>query len=118
MMDSRSTSTEVVASTHVPFRGEGYLTLTAGERVKVEHTGCDGTPDAGSMADRVPPVAEVGRSEGRFFFDFGPEMGSRRAGRGLKMFLEAVGSILAEFEPKPSHGDPIRDQNYGFGTNS
>ena len=73
MMDSRSTSTEVVASTHVPFRGEGYLTLTAGERVKVEHTGCDGTPDAGSMADRVPPVAEAGRSEGRFFFDFGPE---------------------------------------------
>ena len=47
----------------------------------------------GSMADRVPPVAEVGRSEGRFFFDFGPEMGSRRVGRGLKGFLEAVGFI-------------------------
>ncbi len=31
------------------------------------------------------------------------------------MFLEAVGFILAKFEPEPSHGDPIRDQNYGFG---
>ncbi len=72
----------------------------------------------GSMADRVPPVAEVGRSEGRFFFDFGPVMGSRRAGSGSKRFMEAVGSILAEYEPKPSHGDPIRDQNYGYGTNS
>ncbi len=40
-----------------------------------------------------------------FFLDFGPEMGSRGAGRGLKRFPEAVGSILAEFEPKPSHGD-------------
>ena len=39
----------------------------------------------------------------------GPETGSRRAGRGLKMFLEAVGFILAKFEPKRSHGDPIRD---------
>ena len=43
-------------------------------------------------------------------------MGSRRGGRGFKRFLEAVGFILAKFEPKPSHGDPIRDQNYGFGT--
>ncbi len=43
-------------------------------------------------------------------------MGSRRAGRGLKRSLEAVGFILAEFELKPSHVDPIRDQNYGFGT--
>ncbi len=51
-----------------------------------------------------------------FFENFGPEMGSRRAGRGLKRFLEAVGFILAKFEPKRSHGDPIRDQNYGFGT--
>ncbi len=45
-------------------------------------------------------------------------LGRKRAhgGReGFKRFLEAVGSILAEFEPKPSHGDPIRDQNYGFG---
>ncbi len=40
---------------------------------------------------------------------FGPAMGSRRAGRGLKMFLEAAGFILAEFVPKRSHGDPIRD---------
>ncbi len=37
-------------------------------------------------------------------------MGSRRAGRGLKRSLEAVGFILAEFELKPSHGDPIRGQ--------
>ncbi len=51
-----------------------------------------------------------------FFENFGPEMGSRGAGRGLKRFLEAVGFILAEFELKPSHGDPIRSQNYGLGT--
>ncbi len=43
-------------------------------------------------------------------------MGSRRAGRGLKRFLEAVGFILAEFELKRSHGDPIRDDFYGFWT--
>ncbi len=47
---------------------------------------------------------------------FGPETGSRRGGRGFKRFLEAVGFVLAKFEPKPSHGDPIRDQKYGFGT--
>ncbi len=51
-----------------------------------------------------------------FFPDLGLEMGSRRGGRGFNRFLEAVGSILSEFEPEPSHGDPIRDQNYGFGT--
>ncbi len=51
-----------------------------------------------------------------FFEKFGPEMGSRGAGRGFKRFLEAVGFILAKFEPKRSHGDPIRDQNYGLGT--
>ncbi len=44
------------------------------------------------------------------------DAGSRRARRGLKWFPEAVGFILAEFEPKPSHGDPIRGQNCGFGT--
>ncbi len=43
-------------------------------------------------------------------------MGSRRAGRGLKRLLEAVGFVLAKFELKPRHGDPIRDQKYGFGT--
>ena len=43
-------------------------------------------------------------------------MGSRRAGRGFKRFLEAVGFILAEFELKRSHGDPIRDNFYGFWT--
>ncbi len=31
-------------------------------------------------------------------------MDSRRARRDLKRFLEAIGFILAEFEPKPSHG--------------
>ena len=51
-----------------------------------------------------------------FFLHVGPEMGSRRGGRGFKRFLEAVGFILAKFEPKPSHGDPIRDPNCGFGT--
>ena len=51
-----------------------------------------------------------------FFLDFGPETGSRRAGRFFKRFLEAVGFILAEFGPERSHGDPIRDQKYGFGT--
>ncbi len=35
---------------------------------------------------------------------------------GLKRFLEAVRFILAEFEPKPSRGDPIRGQNCGLGT--
>ena len=39
---------------------------------------------------------------------YGPQVGSQRAGRGLKRFLEAVRFILAEFEPEPSHGDPIR----------
>ncbi len=43
-------------------------------------------------------------------------MGSRKAGRGLKKMLEVVRFILAEFGPKPSHGDPIRGQSYGFGT--
>ena len=43
-------------------------------------------------------------------------MGSRRAGRDFKRFLEAVGFILAEFELKRSHGDPIRDNFYGFWT--
>ncbi len=42
-------------------------------------------------------------------------MGLRRAGRGLKRFLETVRFILAEFEPKPSHGDPIWGQSNGLG---
>ena len=40
---------------------------------------------------------------------FLPETCSRRTGRGLKRSLEAVGFVLAEFQPKRSHGDPIRD---------
>ena len=38
-----------------------------------------------------------------------PKMGPRRAGSGLKRFLGAVGFVLAELQPKRSHGDPIRD---------
>ncbi len=49
-------------------------------------------------------------------FIIGGSTGPRRGGRGFKRFLEAVGSILAEFGPKPSHGSPIRHQNCGFGT--
>ncbi len=49
--------------------------------------------------------------EMRFFL-----LDSRRAGRVFKRFLEAVGFILAEFELKRSHGDPIRDNFYGFWT--
>ncbi len=43
-------------------------------------------------------------------------MGSRRAGRGFKRFLEAIGFILAEFELKRSHREPIRDNFWGFWT--
>ncbi len=43
-------------------------------------------------------------------------MDSRRARRGFKRFLEAVGFILAEFELKGSHGVPIRGNFYGFAT--
>ncbi len=46
---------------------------------------------------------------------FGPKTGSRRAGRGLKRLLEAVRFILAEFEPKPSHGDLIGGQTEVLG---
>ncbi len=42
-------------------------------------------------------------------------MGSRRAGRGFKRSLEAVGFNLAEFELKRTHGDPIRDHFMDFG---
>ncbi len=38
-----------------------------------------------------------------------------RARRGLKRCLEAVGFILAEFELKPSHGDPIRAKPAALG---
>ncbi len=61
-------------------------------------------------------------AEGRFFvflhfcFDFGPQMGSQRTGRGSRRFLKAVGFILAKFEPKQNRGDPIRDNFYGFWT--
>ncbi len=34
---------------------------------------------------------------------------SAAARRGLKRPLEAVGFVPAEFQPKRSHGDPIRD---------
>ncbi len=56
----------------------------------------------------MPPTPEV------YFSVFG--VGSGRAGRDLKRCLEAVGFVLAEFEPKLSHGDPVRGRNCGFGT--
>ncbi len=48
-------------------------------------------------------------------------LGRKRAHGGpggvlRKRFLEAVGFILAKFEPKRSHGDPVRGRNCGFGT--
>ncbi len=43
-------------------------------------------------------------------------MGSRRAGRGSKRFLEAVGFILAEFELKPSHRDVAKTMVLGLVT--
>ncbi len=74
----------------------------------------------GSAVDCDRATATDGHRQSRCpyrdFLDLGPKMGSRRAGRGLKRFLEAVGFILAKFERKASHGDPIYDQNYGFGT--
>ncbi len=51
-----------------------------------------------------------------FVSRFGARNGLMEAREVFKKFLEAVGFILAKFEPKPSHGDPIRDQNYGLGT--
>ena len=39
----------------------------------------------------------------------GAENGLTEGREGFKTFLEAVGFILAEFELKPSHGDPIRE---------
>ncbi len=43
------------------------------------------------------------------FAVLGPKTGLEGPGRCLKRCLEAVGFVLAEFEPKRSHGDPIRD---------
>ena len=37
---------------------------------------------------------------------------SRRSGRALKSFLNALGSILAKYQPKRSHGDPKRISFY------
>ncbi len=36
---------------------------------------------------------------------------SAAAGRGLKRPLEAIGFVPAEFQPKRSHVDPIRDMS-------
>ncbi len=60
---------------------------------------------------RVHNIAAAGAVDREFgdisVFYFEPETGSRKAGRGFKRFLEAVGFILAEFELKRNHGDPI-----------
>ena len=57
-------------------------------------------------------IAAAGSGVSRYIVSFclvfGPKTGSRRAGRGLKRSLEAVGFVPAEFQPKRSHGDPIR----------
>ncbi len=51
------------------------------------------------------------------FLSLGAENGLMEGrGRDLKRFLGGVGFILAEFGPKRSHGDPVRDPNCGFGT--
>ncbi len=73
----------------------------------------------GNQAFDIAAAGAVDREFGDIFYflgNFGLEMGSRRARRGFKRFLEAVGFILAEFELKRSHGDPIRDNFCGFGT--
>ena len=36
------------------------------------------------------------------------------SGRGLNGRGAPIGSICAEFQPKRSHSDPIRDQNHAF----
>ena len=59
------------------------------------------------MRTAAPCELALGRRLLSFFFRL--KTCSRRAGRGLKRSLEAVGFVLAEFQPKRSHGDPIRD---------
>ena len=47
----------------------------------------------------------------RFFADFGQfwsKMVSPGPGRASKGFLDALGSILAKYQPKRSHGDPFQ----------
>ena len=46
---------------------------------------------------------------------FGSNLGPRGSGSGLKRRGASVGSILAKFGLKRSHGDPFRDPNCGFG---
>ena len=41
------------------------------------------------------------------FVRFGLKMMSRRPGKGLESFLEAVCFTLTEHEPVTSHGEPI-----------
>ena len=48
---------------------------------------------------------------GPFFADFGQnwsKIGSPGPGRASKGFLDALGSILAKYQPKRSHGDPFQ----------
>ncbi len=56
-----------------------------------------------------PPTGTKWSPNAPQFTRRGVKMNPKRAGRGLKRSLEAVGFVLAEFQPKRSHGDPIRD---------
>ncbi len=59
---------------------------------------------------------ELGNTLSFLFSDLGLKTGSWKAGRGLKRSLEAIEFILAKFEPKRSHGDPVRGRNCDLGT--
>ena len=65
------------------------------------------------VAPPMPPTPEI--LNFGFSGIFGFFMASPRSGRRLKSFLEAARFISTHREPVASHGDPIRDQNCGFG---
>ena len=50
------------------------------------------------------------------FRRFGAESGPGKAREVFKKGPGGRGFVLAEFEPKGSHGDPVRGQSRGFGT--
>ena len=74
-------------------------------------------PEGGAAylgAPPMPPTPYLGNFD--ISYIFGPKMGSRRPGRYLKSFLEAVRFIVTHYGPVGSHGDPIHGRDYGFGT--